>query len=204
MTQRKNFDAVAAAWDDEPRRVELAKGIASAILSRLTLSGEWDALDFGCGTGLVTMLLSPYLKSMTGVDSSQGMIDRLNAKIEASKSLNVSGIRLDLEQGELPANRFRLITSAMTLHHIPEIVPLLRSLKGLLHPGGMIALADLETEDGSFHEDKTGVFHYGFSPGEISEMLAEAGFTEISAGTATTVIKGGQSYPVFLATAVNG
>lgn len=203
MTQRRNFDAAAAAWDDEPRRIELSKGIAVAIGRRIPLSREWDALDFGCGTGLVTMELAPHLKSITGVDSSQGMIDRLNAKIEASKTENIKGIRLDLEKGELPESRFRLITSAMTLHHIPEIVPLLCSLKGLLNPGGMVALADLETEDGSFHEEKTGVFHLGFSHKEMADMLTAAGFEEVSVGTATTVTKGGRIYPVFLATAVS-
>ena len=201
MTQQRDFNAVALKWDEEPRRVKLAGEIAEAITAAVPLSTEWDALDFGCGTGLVTLQLAPHLRSMTGIDSSQGMIDRLGAKIQDGGFSNARAELCDLEKGDLPTGRYHLITSSMTLHHIPKIVPLLRSLKTLLHPGGWIALADLESEGGRFHEDPTGVFHHGFSNEELSTMLAEAGFSSIAITTATNVVKGDQSFPVLLATA---
>lgn len=201
MTQQKDFDSVAFQWDEEPRRVKLAGEIATAIKENVPLSKEWDALDFGCGTGLVTLQLAPVLQSMTGIDSSSGMLDCLNAKILQSGFQNVRTELCDLGKGVLPAGIYHLITSAMTLHHIKEIAPLLQSLKALLHPGGWIALADLEAEGGRFHEDPTGVFHNGFSRKELSDMLEEAGFSAISITTATEVVKGESSFPVLLATA---
>lgn len=201
MTQLKDFDAVALNWDEEPRRVKLAGEISDSILKTLPLSGEWDALDFGCGTGLVTMQLAPSLRSITGVDSSSGMIDRLDKKIRQSGYTNVRTEMCDVDKGSLPTGKYHLITSAMTLHHVEKLAPLLQSLKALLHPGGWIALSDLESEDGSFHEDPTGVFHHGFSGDELSSMLATAGFTSIAVTTATKVIKGDRVYPVFLCTA---
>lgn len=204
MTERRNFDAAAAEWDEEPRRVKLAGEIAAAISANLPLSVEWDALDFGCGTGLLTLRLAPYLGSMVGVDSSQGMVDRLNAKVLASGCTNARALRLDLEQDGLPDGRFHLVTSAMTLHHIPEIVPLLTSLRGLLHPGGCIALADLDAEDGTFHDDQTGVFHHGFSRESMEFMLSTAGFRDIAFCEATRIIKGERVYPVVLTSARAG
>jgi len=201
MTQQRDFTAAALKWDEEPRRVKLAGEIADAITTAIPLSAEWDALDFGCGTGLVTLQLAPSLQSMTGTDSSSGMIDRLEAKSQDGGFSNVRAELCDLEKGDLPTGRYHLITSAMTLHHIAKIVPLLRSLKTLLHPGGWIALADLESEGGRFHEDPTGVFHHGFSREELSTMLAEAGFSSIAITTVTKVVKGDQSFPVLLATA---
>jgi 2-polyprenyl-3-methyl-5-hydroxy-6-metoxy-1,4-benzoquinol methylase len=201
MTERRNFDVSALQWDEEPRRVKLAGEIASAIQDTIHFSPEWDALDFGCGTGLVTLQLAPNLRSITGVDSSSGMLDRLNTKIQTSGFSNVQTELCELTQGDLPAGMFHLITSAMTLHHIEEIAPLILSLKSLLHPGGWIALADLETEDGSFHEDHTGVFHHGFSIQELTDMLKKTGFSSISINAATNVVKGNRSYPVLLATA---
>jgi len=200
MTERRNFDAAALQWDEEPRRVKLAGEIAAAILQNIPVSPEWDALDFGCGTGLVTLQLAPSLRNISGVDSSPGMLDRLNAKIQTSGFSNVRTELCELTKGELPSGKYHLITSAMTLHHIEEVVPLLQSLKSLLHPGGWIALADLETEDGSFHEDHTGVFHHGFSSQELTDLLVKAGFSSISITTATNVVKEKRSYPVFLAT----
>ncbi|NTW99764.1 MAG: class I SAM-dependent methyltransferase [Geobacteraceae bacterium] len=201
MTERRNFDASALLWDEEPRRVKLAGDISAAILGNIPFSPEWDALDFGCGTGLVTLQLAPNLRSITGVDSSSGMLDRLNAKVQTSGFSNVHTVLCELTKGDLPSGMYHLVTSAMTLHHIEEIAPLIQSLKSLLHPGGWIALADLETEDGSFHEDHTGVFHHGFSTQELSDMLKKTGFSSISVNTATNVVKGDRSYPVLLATA---
>jgi hypothetical protein len=81
------------------------------------------------------------------------------------------------------------------------IVPLLLSLKKLLHPGGWVALADLESEDGSFHDDPTGIFHHGFSAEELSGMLKRAGFSSVVVTPVTKVIRGERSYPVLLARA---
>lgn len=201
MTGRRDFDAAAMLWDEEPRRVKLAGEIASAIQERIQLSREWDALDFGCGTGLVTMQLAPALRSMTGIDSSAGMLSRLALKVQQSGISNVHTERCDPAQGELPPHTYHLITSAMTLHHVENIEPLLLSLKTVLHPDGWIALADLATEDGSFHEDPAGIFHHGFSAGELSGLLERAGFSSVSVSPVTNVIKGDRSYPVLLATA---
>jgi 2-polyprenyl-3-methyl-5-hydroxy-6-metoxy-1,4-benzoquinol methylase len=201
MTQQRNFDAAALNWDEEPRRVKLAGDIAAAIAAAIPLSGTWDALDFGCGTGLVTLQLAPALRSMTGVDSSPGMLDSLNSKIQKYGFSNVRTELCDMGSGELPSERYHLITSAMTLHHIEEIAPLLRSLKKLLQPGGWVALADLESEDGSFHDDPAGVFHNGFSAAELSDMLEKAGFSSVAIRTVTNIVKGDRIFPVFLATA---
>lgn len=201
MTQQRNFDAVALNWDEKPRRVKLATEVAAAIQENTPLSKEWDALDFGCGTGLITLQLAPALRSITGIDSSPGMLERLNAKIQEVAFTNVSTELCDLEKGKLPTGRYHLITSSMTLHHIKEIVPLLLSLKALLHPGGWIALADLEFEGGRFHDDPTGVFHHGFSRDELAGMLEDAGFSSISVTTASNVVKDEQSFPVLLVTA---
>jgi ubiquinone/menaquinone biosynthesis C-methylase UbiE len=201
MTQKRNFDAAALNWDEKPRRVKLAVEIAAAIQKNIPLSKEWHALDFGCGTGLVTLQLAPDLGSITGVDSSSGMLERLNAKIQETGFTNVHTELCDLEKGKLPTGRYHLITSSMTLHHIKEIVPLLQSLKTLLQPGGWIALADLEFEGGRFHDDPTGVFHQGFSTEEFAEMLTKAGFASISINTAAKIAKEDQTFPVLLATA---
>lgn len=201
MTERRDFDAAAAEWDEKPRRVKLAQEIAAAIAAALPLSQNWDAMDFGCGTGLVTLNLASRLGSIVGVDSSLKMVERLNAKVAEQGCTNARAERRDLEQGELPEGRYHLITSAMTMHHIPEIAPLLIALRNLLHPGGRIALADLEAEDGSFHDNPTGVFHHGFSRERLIQLLSQSGFTDITISTVAEVIKEERMYPVFLATA---
>lgn len=199
--ERRNFDAAAESWDEKPRRVSLGREIAAAIAESLPLSRAWDVMDFGCGTGLVTLVLAPLVGSILGVDSSEKMVERLNAKAAQQRVGNARAIRLELERGELPRGTFDLITCSMTLHHIPDPVPLLVALRTLLNPGGRIALADLEAEDGTFHEEPVGVFHFGFSRERMTELLGRAGFRDIHVATVTEVIKGERGYPVFLATA---
>jgi len=201
MTKKRDFDAVAASWDEEPRRVMLAGKIAAAISRKLDLSNDWDALDMGCGTGLVTVALAPHLGSITGIDSSFGMLDKLAEKVKASGMTNVKTALCNLSAGEMPEGTFHLIVSAMVLHHIEDPEALLSSLKSRLYPGGWIALADLEAEDGSFHDDPTGIFHHGFSQTELTRLLESSGYVSISITEATAMQKGDRTYPVLLAIA---
>jgi 2-polyprenyl-3-methyl-5-hydroxy-6-metoxy-1,4-benzoquinol methylase len=201
MIQQRNFDAAAASWDEEPRRIKLAKEISDTIRQVLTLSPEWDAMDFGCGTGLVTLRLAPFLRSIVGVDSSRGMLDRLDAKIQAAGLSNIHSSMAEEIFEVPPVARFHLITCAMTLHHIQDIVPLLKSFHALLHPGGHMALADLESEDGTFHDDQTGVFHHGFSRKELVELINLGGFVSVSVNSVVEIVKAEQHFPVLLATA---
>jgi len=96
---------------------------------------------------------------------------------------------------------YDLIVSSMTLHHVPDVPGLFQTFAQQLKPGGQVALADLEEEDGTFHDDTTGVHHTGFSRALIQAWLEEAGFQAVRVETAFVTAKGAVDYPVFLATA---
>jgi ubiquinone/menaquinone biosynthesis C-methylase UbiE len=68
------FDRVAADWDANSGRVALAKGVVDAIRKAAPLRPEINAMDFGAGTGLVTLGLLPYVGSLTAVDASRKML----------------------------------------------------------------------------------------------------------------------------------
>ena len=129
------------------------------------------------------------------------MLDKLSEKVKTSRITNVKTALCDLSVGQLPEGKFNLIVSAMTLHHIKDPKTLLSSLRSRLYPGGWVAFADLEAEDGSFHEDPTGVFHHGFSRAELTSFLEAAGFVAISVTEATVMQKGDRAYQVLLAVA---
>lgn len=203
MTEKRDFDKEAAAWDANPGRVKLANEVADAIIREVALSRDMDVLDFGCGTGLVTMRLQPLVKAITGADSSQGMLNVLRGKVEAQKLGNVRTLCVDFEKGDRVSGKFHLIVSSMTLHHVPDPAALFRQWKELLLPGGQVCFADLDAEDGSFHGDNTGVFHLGFDRGMLKTVLQQSGFSDIRDTTATSMIrevegKGTRSFPVFL------
>ena len=151
-----DFEKEAAVWDAEPRRVKLANDVAAAIIGAIKPTRDLDALDFGCGTGLVTLRLQPLVRSITGVDSSPGMLAVFRDKVQKQGLTNVHPQLVDLEQGGRVAGRFHLLVSSMTMHHVEDTAALLREWFELLLPGGRLAVADLDTEDGSFHATTAG------------------------------------------------
>ena len=205
MNEKRDFDQVASSWDEEPRRVKLAGNIAAAIIDTLHPNQTMDALDFGCGTGLVTLRLQPLVRRIVGVDSSRGMLSVLERKAQERGLSNLELLFCDMEKGEQPAGRFHLVVSSMTLHHVPDPARLFTLFHDLLLPGGILGIADLDAEDGSFHDDSTGVYHHGFHRERIMTLLSEAGFVDCAAKTADVIIKGAaavaREYPVFLITA---
>ena len=199
---KRDFDAAAAGWDEEPRRVKLAQEITSAICRELPLAPQMEALDYGCGSGLVTLGLQPFVARITGADSSKGMLEVLERKLRDRGIGNVAARFIDLEQQRLDGS-YHLIVSSMTLHHVQDVAALIGSLVRMLKPGGWLALADLESEDGAFHDDPTGVQHRGFDRELFRAECSSNSLTDIRIVSAATIDKsdpagGERHYPVLL------
>jgi ubiquinone/menaquinone biosynthesis C-methylase UbiE len=204
-SEKRNFDNAAATWDENPGRVKLARDIADSMIKNLTITSDMNVLDFGCGTGLLTIRLQPFVRSITGIDSSQGMLDVLNDKIAKLPLPNVKTMLIDLEKGQKLTGNYQLVLCSLTLHHIPEIKPILAQFYNVITPGGFLSIADLDMDDGRFHEDKTGVFHSGFDRNVMRQYFSEAGFENITDTTAATLTKpvlnhGTWQFTVFLMT----
>lgn len=164
----KLFNAEAAAWDSSPT-IHLASALALKTLQDnvenlqtpcVGTTKGLDLLEIGCGTGVLSFLISPYVRSVTGVDVAEGMIDVLKAKLakpEAPRNiLPVHAVLEDpddarIQQDPLGENatdgvprRFDLVISHLVLHHIPSLSEALSTMYGSLKPGGRVALTDYE------------------------------------------------------------
>jgi 2-polyprenyl-3-methyl-5-hydroxy-6-metoxy-1,4-benzoquinol methylase len=198
-----HFNNAAAEWDQKKRRQELAQAIAENI-ALLPIHKNMKAMEYGCGTGLVGLALAPRFRSLTMLDTSSGMIEVLDKKIEEMGLPNVTSHLVDLTS-ERYNGRFDLIFSAMTLHHIDDTQLILKNLCNLLENNGYLALADLDSEDGSFHSPGAGEKHHGFNREYLVELLKNFGLSSIGCKTVHTISRKGEdqktrSYPVFLLT----
>ena len=195
------FDARAATWDQDPAKVARALTVGRAIAQAVPLAGL-RVLEYGCGTGLLGFALQPQAAWVTLADTSEGMLAVLRAKIAAAGAANMTPVRLDLlaEAEPEPEARHDLVCSLMTLHHIPDTQGILRRFHEVLAPGGWVALADPEAEDGSFHGPEAEV-HRGFDREAFRAQLTQAGFHDIRLETVCEVEKDSRRYPVFLAVA---
>ncbi len=199
-----HFDSKARQWDDNPVFRERGLKIAEAVRKAVPLHRHMSALDYGCGTGLLSFPLKDELGAILLADSSGGMLDVVNEKIAAQGVGNMTTLKLDLLADPPPTQRFDLIVTSMTLHHVPDTDHILRVFHDLLNPGGYLCIADLDAEDGSFHGIEVDV-HHGFDRADLGRRAEQAGFADVRFQTVFSIARarerGTRDYPVFLMTA---
>lgn len=180
---------------------------SSITMLRANTRPDLDVLEIGCGTGLLSFQLAPHVRSLVGVDTSDGMISAFNKKVEAlsdPEHANLAAVNVLVQSaddvhlqetcaalaarrgdsGEDSPYRFDLVVSHLTLHHIPSLDGLLVTLWECLRPGGMIALTDYEdfgADAIKFHPEskRTGVERHGIDKKEIEDVMVGAGFSEV-------------------------
>lgn len=193
------FHDKAADWDTRPVPAQISAGVTRAILAAVPLHPTMRVLDFGAGTGLVASQLAPHVSRILAVDVSPAMLAQLAAKPELLGKVDIHC--QDLLDEPLD-ERVDLVVSAMAAHHVEDTAKLARALYGHLVPGGRLALADLDHEDGTFHPPGIeGVFHHGFDREALGAALVAAGFEGVHFETACVVHREERAYPVFLVTA---
>jgi ubiquinone/menaquinone biosynthesis C-methylase UbiE len=203
------FDEAAAHWDNNPGRVDLARAVGEAIGRAIPFQPGWRALDYGAGTGLLSLNLQPRVASMVAVDTSTGMLEKLMQKLAAAAISNVQTRNWDLEAKPFPEAGFDLVVSSMTLHHLRNVPLVLSRLADILRPGAWLAVADLDSEDGSFHGQADDVFHHGFERGQIAGWLTNARLRWVSVSDAHSMSKPSstgqvRSYGIFVAVGQKG
>lgn len=203
-----HFDAAAATWDDKPQRREMARKVADAIVRRVGLRPEMDLLDLGCGTGLLGLALLSYVRSVTGADASEGMLDVLQSKIDEVGLGNMRTMLFDADRDEPPEDAFDVVTMNLVLHHLKDTGRALDACRRMLRPGGTVCIADLDTEPGTFHGNAAEhVYHHGFDRGALCMSLRDRGFSKATDETVHVIEKPDDAgalrkYPVFLITTV--
>jgi len=201
-----DFDLRAATWDDDPTKVERARAIAAAIAREVPLASSMSALEYGAGTGLLGFMLRDRVGDLTLADVSDGMLEVASRKIAAAGDPRVRAVKLDLLADPPPPERYDLVFSAMTLHHIPDTAGILHAFRSILRKPGCLCIADLDTEDGSFHG---GGFdgHQGFDRTALGALARSAGFASARFSTAYAMTKatpgGTRTFPIFLMVAEN-
>lgn len=197
-----NFDERAKDWDADLMKVERARMAADAVRKTVPLSNNMNALEYGCGTGLLSFALQEDLGQITLADTSQGMLDVLSEKIAASGVTNMRSVWLDLSIDPLPAEKYHITYSLMALHHIHDAKGILKKFYDVLEPNGYLLIADLDKEEGSFHTDGTTDVHKGFGRRELQNWVEEIGFGNVQFSTVyeiKKVVDGKEkAFPVFL------
>lgn len=196
------FDLKASDWDENPLHHARSEAIAKEMLKLVPFKKEMRAMEYGAGTGILSFLLKDNFNEILLMDSSAEMVNVTNKKINATGVKNLKTLVFDLEHNIFTSKSFDLIFTQMVLHHVNNIENIFGKFYKILNPDGILAIADLYTEDGSFHGE--GFYgHNGFNIEELTMILNKCNFhvtsTEqcfvISRKTSEEI---NNQYPVFL------
>ena len=199
------FDQKAKEWDKNQMHIERTRAVAKKLLEMVPINSNMKAMEFGAGTGLLSFYLKERFSEITLMDNSREMLKMAEQKMESDDHLKFKTLFFNLEKEDFKGDPFDIIYSQMVLHHIKDIKAILRKFYHLLSPGGVLAIADLYMEVGSFHDEVVDV-HPGFDPAKLKLILEEQDFNNITFNPCFIIRKENaaneiREYPVFLLTA---
>lgn len=171
------FDERAKAWDDDPVKIDRAQALANELRSYLHPGISMHAYEFGCGTGLLGYFLRNSFGSITLADSSEEMIKVLKEKIRMEQIENLHPLITDLQTDGIKPEAYDVLFTFMTLHHITDLETVVFKFYKMIKHSGYVCIADLVTEDGTFHENMENFDgHNGFERNFIEKLLKQTGF----------------------------
>jgi len=189
------WDEYAENWDVDPTVEEYAKNAFSALLANININGL-TVLDFGCGTGALTQLMSPTVKSIIAIDPSSEMIKHLDKK--ALKNVSSISDYLSNELIQYSAeleNKFDLIVASSVCGFLPDYEATLSLLKSLIKKDGVFVQWDWLSND-----DSSGM---GLSEKRVKQAFIASGFVNTRVDSSFTMNSSKGNMPVLMAIGTN-
>ncbi|KZT11148.1 S-adenosyl-L-methionine-dependent methyltransferase [Laetiporus sulphureus 93-53] len=210
--ENKAFYDVEEARKVDARRdtQELARRVAAAMRRRYPdiFNEETTTLmDYACGTGLVSRELCPYVKSIVGVDISDGMVDQFNLRVSQQgltpEEMKAVCVELKGEEHELDGQKFDVIVCSMAFHHFSSYRDVTRMLAFFLKPGGSLLVVDIVKgtlkAEISAHHERIIAHQHGFDTNDMREAFETAGLIAFDYSLATSGKMHGNTVDFFLA-----
>ncbi|CAM3894057.1 class I SAM-dependent methyltransferase [Vibrio parahaemolyticus] len=184
----QDWDGLAKNWESNPATEQFAQSVF-AQLQQLTQLDGIKVLDFGCGTGQLSQLLSPIVKDIVALDASEAMIEELDKK----ELLNVEPVVDALSRGlvaQHPAFRgqFDLVVASSVLAFVDDVESSLDIAHSLLNEGGYFVHFDWVAES---EQD-------GFTLSRSENALSNAGFVDVGAKKVFDITSDGQTMSVLM------
>ncbi len=172
--------------------------IAERLVDELDPHSGEHVLDAGCGKGVALPRLSTAVGPggrVTGIDISQGMLDKAAQTVSLRGLHNVELFRMDASRPDFAPMSFSVISSSLVLFFLPDPAAALRSWYQLLVPSGRIGLSTFGERDpelreidtlfapylsGDFVDARTTGTRGAFASDEgVAGLLTDAGFVDV-------------------------
>jgi len=154
---------------DSPKNIFLANLVCQVVEKQIDVLSDKEILDFGGGTGLLSLPLAKQAKSVTLVDISEKMLEQARLKAEQQEIKNIQFLEQNLLANPLE-QEFDLIVVCRVLHHMPDLDAALSLFHQHLRENGQLLIADFT---------KTEANHHGFELPELEKQLIEHAFSSV-------------------------
>jgi SAM-dependent methyltransferase len=115
----------------------------------IPLTGREDLLDLGCGSGELALGFAPFVRTLTGLDLEQPMLEE-TAKNARAMGREIRLVHSDVEQAPTDLGQFHLITIGRA-HWFMHTAACLARLERWLMTGGRIVLCRPVPDQAEWH-----------------------------------------------------
>lgn len=169
------FADAADQWESIRHELYGSRFTADAMLG--LIPSDWTLADLGCGSGILSDELSPFIKQVIGVDNSEPML--IAAQQRTEHATNV-----DLRKGELTAlpiddASVDATLCVIVLSYIEDAAQAVREMARILRPGGRAVIVDLLAHNRDPFRRQMGQVHSGFTTERLTELFLEAGMRDV-------------------------
>lgn len=199
------FHALTPLYDITMRILLREKRFRSLILQHADLIPGQRILDFGCGTGTLTLMLKQACPKATvvGLDIDRHVLSIAQAKANSNDldiSFNLGSVADPPHTMEIAPESFDWIISSLVFHHLSNEnkYRALDAAHTLLKPGGRLLIADWGKPANIMM--RTAFLSVqlldGFTTtaanvrGHLPEMIREAGFDDVTVGPRLNTVLG--------------
>lgn len=140
------FDALAASWWDlegESKPLHDINPIRLGFIQQHCALDNKQAIDVGCGGGILTEALAKAGASTTGVDMGEMALNvaKLHA-LEAELTINYLHLTAE-QQAQNAGEQYDVVTCMEMLEHVPDPVSVIQACADLVKPGGDLFFSTL-------------------------------------------------------------
>lgn len=165
------FAESAAEWEQLRAKLYGSRFDLVGLLG--LLDPDWIVGDLGCGTGLISAELAPFVQRVIGVDSSTEMLEAARSRCAAFD--NVEFRRGSLENAPFDPKSLDAAVLFLTLQYLADPASVLEQVSNALRPGAPILVVDVdEHRDDAFRESMGHVWN-GFARERLEQAMEGAG-----------------------------